>query len=429
LPIRAIMSAQAPGRRAILIIFATVLIDMIGFGIIVPVMPGLLMELTGKDLAGASVYSGALFFSFALAQFFCAPVLGNLSDRFGRRPVILASLFAFGIDYLVMGWSNWIGWLFVGRVIAGIAGAAYTPGYAYIADISPPEKRAQNFGLIGAAFGAGFIIGPAVGGLLGSVGARAPFIVAGGMALLNFACGWFLLPETLAPSARRPFVWARANPLGTLLQMRKYPVVLGLLAVTLLWQLAMQVYPSTWSFFTMLRFGWSEAAVGYSLAFVGVIMVITQGGLTRILIPRVGGERHAAIIGMLAGATSFLGYALATQSWMMYAWMLSWLLAGLAYPSLNALLSQQVPPSGQGELQGGVASLYSLASIVGPPMLTQALAYFSSPRSPVYFPGAAFLTAAILATASVLLLIHATRSPAAQAVVSADAVAPPLDSE
>jgi len=422
------MSAHAPGGRAIYIIFATVLIDTIGFGIIIPVMPDLLMELTGKDLAGASVYSGALFFSFALAQFFCAPVLGNLSDRFGRRPVILGSLFAFGLDYLVMGSSNWIGWLFVGRVVAGIAGAAYTPAYAYIADISPPEKRAQNFGLIGAAFGAGFIIGPAIGGLLGSLGPRAPFFVAGGMALLNFACGWFLLPETLAPSARRPFQWSRANPLGTLMQLRKYPVVLGLLAVTFLWQLAMQVYPSTWSFFTMLRFGWSEAAVGYSLAFVGVIMVITQGGLTRILIPRVGGERPAAIIGMLAGGASFLGYALATDGWMMYVWMLSWLLAGLAYPSLNALLSRQVPPSAQGELQGGVASLYSLTSIVGPPMLTQALAHFSSPRAPIYFPGAAFLTAAMLAFASVLLLSRATRASASPAGATPTAVAP-IDGE
>ena len=422
------MSAPAPGRRAILIIFATVLIDTIGFGIIVPVMPRLLMELTGEDLGGASVYSGLLFFSFALAQFFCAPVLGNLSDRFGRRPVILCSLLAFGLDYLIMGSATWIGWLFVGRVVAGIAGAAYTPAYAYLADVSPPEKRAANFGLIGAAFGAGFIIGPAIGGLLGTLGPRAPFFVAGSMALLNLACGWFLLPETLAPAARRPFQWARANPLGTLLQLRKYPVVLGLLAVTFLWQFAMQVYPSTWSFFTMLRFQWSPAAVGYSLAFVGVIMVITQGGLTRVLIPRVGGERPAALIGMLSGAASFAGYAFATHGWMMYAWMLAWLLAGLAYPSMNALMSREVPASAQGELQGGVASLYSLSSIAGPPLLTQALAYFSSARAPVYFPGAAFLTAALLAFASALLLTRVTRPhPAGVSVASAPAA--PVDRE
>jgi MFS transporter, DHA1 family, tetracycline resistance protein len=241
------MSARAPGRRAILVIFLTVLIDTIGFGLIIPVMPKLVMELTGQDLGGAAVYGGALLFAFAIAQFFCAPVLGNLSDRFGRRPVILWALAAFGLDYLIMGCANWIGWLFLGRIVAGISGAAYTPAYAYLADISPPEKRAQNFGLVGAAFGAGFVIGPAIGGLLGHYGARAPFFVAGGMALANLAAGYFVLPETLAPEARRPFSLARANPFGTLLQLRKFPVVLVLLGVTFLWQLAMQVYPSTWS--------------------------------------------------------------------------------------------------------------------------------------------------------------------------------------
>jgi len=407
------MSGRTADKRALFVIFATVLIDTIGFGIIIPVMPELLVELTGTNIAGASVYHGALFFSFAVAQFFCAPILGNLSDRFGRRPVILASLLAFGLDYLIMGAANWIGWLFIGRVIAGAAGAAYTPAYAYLADISPPEKRAQNFGLIGAAFGAGFIIGPAIGGLLGGFGPRAPFFVAGAMALANLVAGFFLLPETLPPQSRRAFSWSRANPVGTLLHLRKSPVVIALLVVTFLWQLAMQVYPSTWSFFTMLRFQWSEQAVGYSLAFVGVIMVITQGGLTRFLIPRIGGEKPAALLGMASGSASFLGYALATQSWMMYASMLLWFFAGLCYPSLNALMSREAAASEQGELQGAVASVYSLTSIIGPPLLTQVLWRFSAANAPVYFPGAAFLVAAALGLTGVAMLARVrTTAPA-----------------
>jgi DHA1 family tetracycline resistance protein-like MFS transporter len=403
------MRAPAPGGRAIYIVFATVLIDTIGFGIIIPVMPELLRQLTGSDLSGAVAWHGVLYFSFSVAQFLCAPVLGNLSDRYGRRPVILCALLAFGIDYLIMGFANRIGWLFLGRIVAGIAGASYTPAYACIADISAPERRAANFGLIGAAFGAGFIIGPAIGGLLGSFGPRAPFFVAGGLALLNASCAWFLLPETLAPESRRSFQWSRANPLGALLHVRKVPVLVGLLAVHFTWQLAMQVYPSTWSFFTMLRFGWSTAAVGASLAFVGVIMIITQGGLTRVLIPRFGGERPSALIGMLCGSASFLVYAFATQGWMMYTGMLGWFLAGLAYPSLNALMSQQVPPNAQGELQGAAASLASLSSIVGPPLLTQILSLFAGDSAPVYFPGAAFFMAAILGVLSAIVFARATR--------------------
>jgi DHA1 family tetracycline resistance protein-like MFS transporter len=400
------MSGRTPGTRALFVIIATVLIDTIGFGIIIPVTPDLLVELTGTTIGGASAWHGALFFSFAVAQFFCAPILGNLSDRFGRRPVILASLLAFGIDYLIMGAAHWIGWLFLGRIVAGMAGAAYTPAYAYLADISPPEKRAQNFGLVGAAFGAGFIIGPAIGGLLGGLGTRAPFFFAGAMALANLAAGYFLLPETLAPQARRPFSWARANPIGTLLHVRKSSAVTALITVTFLWQLAMQVYPSTWSFFTMLRFGWSEQAVGFSLAFVGVIMIITQGGLTRLLIPRLG-EKPAALAGMIAGAASFAGYAFATQSWMLYAWMLAWFCAGLCYPSLNALMSRAAPATEQGELQGAVACTYSLTSILGPPLLTQVLARFSAEDAPIHFPGAAFLVASALALCGAVLLARA----------------------
>lgn len=399
------MTTEPSKRHAIQFIFLTVLIDSIGFGIILPVMPKLIMELTGKDLAASAVYGGWLAFSFALIQFFSAPILGNLSDRFGRRPVLLFCLFAFGIDYMVMGSSRTIVWLFVGRMIAGIAGASFTPAYAYIADISPPEKRARNFGLVGAAFGFGFIAGPAIGGLLGALGTRAPFFAAGTMALLNFTFGYFALPETLRPEARRSFDIKRANPLGALLQMKKYPSVLGIAGAVFLWQLSHQVLPSTWAYYTIFKFGWSEAAVGASLAFAGSALVLGQGVLAGRLIPALGGERRAAVVGLVTGAVAYVGYATATAGWMMYAWMLTWFVVCLAYPSMNAMMSKQIPPTAQGELQGGVASIYSLSSILGPPIMTQLFGYFSSGRAPFRFPGAAFAASALMALASVTLLV------------------------
>src|ERR1700756_2621403 len=245
------MTASRTRDIAFVFIFVTVLVDSIGFGIILPVLPRLIMQLTGVGIDRAAGYGGGLAFVYALLQFFCAPVLGNLSDRFGRRPVLLFALFALGVDYLIMGFAPAIGWLFAGRAIAGIAGASFTPAYAYVADISPPERRAQNFGLMGAAFGVGFIVGPAIGGLLGSFGARAPFFAAAAIALANTVLGYFALPESLPLSARRPFRWARANPLGTLLQVLHRPQVSWLLAALFLWQLAHQVLPSTWAYYTI----------------------------------------------------------------------------------------------------------------------------------------------------------------------------------
>ena len=402
------MMQDSTGRKAILFIFITVLVDSIGFGIILPVMPELIMELTGTDLSAASRYAGWLYFAFASVQFFCAPILGNLSDRFGRRPVLLSCLLAFGLDYIVMGMSRSIGWLFVGRIVAGMAGASYTPAYAYIADISPPERRAQNFGLVGAAFGFGFIAGPAIGGLLGGLGPRAPFFAAAALALGNLTLGFFALPESLPAAERRRFDWRRANPAGTLAQMRRHPEVLSLLVVIFLWQVAHQVLPSTWSFYTMFKFGWSEAAIGASLAFAGVIMALGQGVLTRHLIPAIGGERRAALAGMLGGAATYMGYAIATKGWMIYAWMLLWFLAAMVYPSLNALMSRQIAVSAQGELQGGVASMLSLSAIVGPPLMTQLFSFFSSPAAPVVFPGAPYLAAALLVLAGVGIFLTAT---------------------
>ncbi|MDE2136024.1 MAG: TCR/Tet family MFS transporter [Gammaproteobacteria bacterium] len=411
------MRANPAGRAAFVFVFIAVLVDSIGFGIILPVLPRLIMQLTGVTIDRAAGYGGALAFVYALLQFFCAPVLGNLSDRYGRRPVLLFALFALGVDYLVMGFAPAIGWLFAGRAIAGIAGASFTPAYAYVADITPPERRAQNFGLMGAAFGIGFILGPAIGGLLGSFGPRAPFFTAGIIALANGTLGVVALPESLPQSARRPFEWHRAHPGGTLRQIRKYPSVTWLLAALFLWQLGHQVLPSTWAFYTISKFRWSSAEVGASLAFVGTLMAISQGVLTRVMIPWLGGQRRAAVAGMAAAVIAYLGYALVPQGWMMYVVSLTTFVFALTYPSMNAFASQQIPANAQGELQGAVASLYSLSCIFGPPLMTQIFGYFSSARAAVHFPGAAFLAAALLTVACAALFARALRlaPPAAPA--------------
>jgi DHA1 family tetracycline resistance protein-like MFS transporter len=415
------MSLRKAGRGAFVFIFVAVLVDSIGFGIILPVLPRLIMQLTGVSVDRAAVYGGWLSFVYALMQFFCAPVLGNLSDRFGRRPVLLFALLALGGDYLIMGFAPVIAWLFVGRMIAGVAGASFTPAYAYVADITAPARRAQNFGLMGAAFGIGFIVGPAIGGLLGGLGPRAPFFAAGAIALANTALGYFALPESLPPESRRPFHWSRANPLGTLVQMRRYPVVTWLLGALFLWQLGHQVLPSTWAFYTISKFHWTSAEVGYSLAFVGLVMAVAQGVLTRVLIPWIGGERRAAAAGMAAGLLAYVGYAFVTQGWMMYVVSLTTFLFALTYPSMNALASQQIPANAQGELQGAVACLYSLSSIVGPPLMTQMFGHFSAPSAGVYFPGAAFLTAAVLTAGCAILFARAMRCAPQRAAVASTA--------
>jgi DHA1 family tetracycline resistance protein-like MFS transporter len=415
------MTATKAGNSAFVFVFIAVLVDSIGFGIILPVLPRLIMELTGVSVARAAEYGGWLSFVYALMQFFWAPVLGNLSDRFGRRPVLLFALLALGLDYLIMGFAPVIGWLFIGRLVAGMAGASFTPAYAYIADITPPEKRAQSFGLMGAAFGIGFILGPAIGGLLGSFGPRAPFFTAGAIALLNTAFGFAVLPESLPLESRRPFEWSRANPLGTLTQIRKYPVVIWLIGAVFLWQLGHQVLPSIWSFYTMSKFHWTSAQIGYSLAFVGIVIAFAQGVLTRVLIPRLGGERHAAAVGMAAAILAYLGYAFSTQGWMMYAVSLTSLFFAMAYPSLNALMSHQIPHNAQGELQGAVASVYSLSSILGPPLMTQVFGYFSGSTARVYFPGAPFLAAALLTAGCAVLFARAMRLAPRQADAPASA--------
>ncbi|MGD9968114.1 MAG: TCR/Tet family MFS transporter [Hyphomonadaceae bacterium] len=404
--------SRPPSKHALAFIFLTVLIDTIGFGIILPVMPQLIVTLTGAPMAQATLLAGWLLITYAALQFVCGPILGNLSDRYGRRPVLLMSLAAFAFDYALMGFAPTLGWLFLGRAVAGVAGAVYSPAMAYIADVSAPEKRAQSFGLVGAAFGVGFILGPAIGGLLGELGPRAPFFAAAALGALNFVYGYFFLPESLPSQRRRDFEWARANPLGTLLALRRYPAVIAIAGAVFLWQLAHQVYPSTWAFFAKLRFDWSEAAIGGSLAFTGVLMAFTQGYLTGRIVPRIG-EHRAVILGMLSGTLSMLALSVATQSWMVYAAMTLGALQGLAYPAMNAIMSKQVPPDAQGELQGGVASMMSLTTILGPLLMTQTLGRFSADGAPVHFPGAAFILAAVLALVALSMVLRAAAGSSA----------------
>jgi DHA1 family tetracycline resistance protein-like MFS transporter len=400
----------------------TVLLDTIGFGLIIPVLPTLLVEMTGKTVNQAAIDGGWLAFVYAAMQFVCAPILGNLSDRYGRRSVLLIAVGALGIDYIIMGSAPTLAWLFIGRAISGMAGASFTPAYAYVADISPPERRAQNFGVVSAMFGVGFIAGPAIGGLLGGLGPRAPFFAAAALSLLNFLYGVFVLPESLPAERRRAFHWKRANPLGTLKQMRRHPVVFSLLGALFLWMIANQVMPSTWSYYTKFRFGWSEAMIGASLATAGIVMAVSQASVLRIIMPRLG-ERRTALMGIAIASVGYLGYATATAGWMMFAWLTTWFFGAIVMPTTNALMSHRVSPDAQGELQGAVASLASLSSIVGPPIMTQLFGHFSSPTARPHLPGAAFVAASLLAFSSLTIFWMATRehalSPATTGVEAA----------
>ncbi len=379
-------------RHALAFIFITMLVDTIGLGIILPVTPKLIAELTGQGMSEAARWGGWLFFSYALMQFFCAPAIGNLSDRFGRRPVLLTSLAVLGVDYLITALAPTIFWLFIARLLSGMAGAAYPTANAYIADVSPPEKRAANFGLVGAAFGIGFVIGPAIGGVLGQYGTRLPFYVSAAIAFCNALYGFIVLKESLAFDNRRKFEWWRANPLGALFALRRFPAMLGLFSVIVLMRLAHDANPVIWTYYTMLKFNWSPAQVGYSLMVVGAMMTLVYSFLTRIIIPRIG-ESRSVFLGLACGAIGFMGYAFATRGWMLYASMAIWVLMALSGPSLNAIMSRQVGPNEQGELQGALASLGSLTSVAAPPILSNCLGILPAQRPPSIFPEQRFLPA------------------------------------
>lgn len=396
------MAEKRPGANAVIFILVTVLLDTIGFGIIIPVMPDLIMSLTGKDLGAAAPMNGLLMALYALTQFVCAPIFGNLSDRYGRRPVLLLSLLAFSLDYLMMGLAPTFAWLFVGRALAGVFGATFGPANAYIADISPPEKRAANFGLIGAAWGVGFMLGPAFGGLLGEIGPRVPFFAAAAIALINVIYGYFVLPESLAMEKRRPFKLSRANPLGALIQIKQYPVVFGLFGVVLLYQIAHDVNPTVWTFFVKERFDWRSYEIGLSLTFVGVMSIIVQAGLIRAVIPRIG-EAATAYVGLILFAIGFLGIAFVTEGWMVYVCIVPFSLGGLAMPAIRGIMSNRIPDNAQGELQAALTCLMSLTAIGTPIAMPGLFAFYTGDSAPIYFPGAPFLVAAILIAISILL--------------------------
>lgn len=399
-----IPTTSGPAKRgpALIFIFVTLLIDVIGLGIIIPVVPKLIEQLIDGNLSEAASYGGWLTSAYAIMQFIFSPILGGLSDQFGRRPVLLFSLFGFGLDYVLTGFAPSIEWLFVGRILAGVTGASFTTANAYIADISTPEKRAQNFGLVGAAFGIGFILGPAMGGYLGQFGPRVPFFVAAGLTMVNVLYGFFILPESLAPDNRRRFDWRRANPVGSLMNLGRYPVILGLVASLVLIYIASFAVQGTWTFYTMEKFGWNETTVGWSLATIGLAFAVVQGGLSRIIIPKLGQQR-SVYVGLLFSALGFALFAFATQSWMMFAFMGVYALGGIAGPSVQGIISGQVPANEQGEVQGALTSLTSTTSIFGPLIMTNLFSYFTATSAPVYFPGAPYLLGAVLTIISAFL--------------------------
>jgi DHA1 family tetracycline resistance protein-like MFS transporter len=382
-------------QAALSFILVTVLIDMIGIGIVIPVLPRLVAQLYGGTPDQGALAFGWFIAIYALMQFACSPIIGKLSDAYGRRPVLLISLLGAGLDYLLLAFAPTWQWLFLGRVIAGITGANITTANAYIADISTPDNRAKNFGLIGAAFGIGFIIGPALGGWLGQYDQRLPFLVTAGMSLLNWLYGLLVLPESLARENRRPFTWANTNPFSALRGLRRFPLVFGLTATFLLERIAHDVLPATWVLYTTWRFNWTERDNGLSLALVGLMYAIVSAGLTGKIVAALG-EKRAAVIGLLLGALTFVGYGLASQGWMLLAFITFGSLSSIAMPALQAIITKHTPADQQGTVQGALTSIHSLAAIIGPLVATSLFGYFTAPQAAWHLPGAAFLAGAVL---------------------------------
>ena len=396
-------------KHALAFIVFVVLLDAISFGIVLPVMPKLIMSLADATLSEASRIGGYLMFTYASVQFFAAPILGNLGDKYGRRPILLYTLAALGADYLLMASAPTILWLFAARIIAGVASSSFSLAYAYVTDITSEENRAQRFGMVGAAFGGGFVLGPVIGGLLGEYGPRIPFYAAAGLALINLIYGYFMLGESLPKENRREFDIRRANPLGAVLQLKKYPVILGLAFAYFLYMLGHLSLPSTWTYYTIEKFSWSESQIGLSLGFAGVFMIIVQAGLIRWAIPKMGAYR-AGILGMVAIIIGFCGYAFSAQGWQMYPWLAVAALSGFVSPAFQAIMTSQVPSNAQGELQGALSSLNSLTSILGPLLMTQLFAAFTSEQSSIYFPGVSFFAAAVLSLVCLAIFVPVVRT-------------------
>ena len=415
-----------PRRAALVFIFITIVLDVLALGMIVPVLPRLVVDFSGGDPArGAEIY-GLFGTVWALMQFFFSPVLGALSDRFGRRPVILLSNFGLGLDYVLMALApNWR-WLLVGRVISGITAASFATAGAYIADVSPPEKRAAGFGMMNAAFGAGFVLGPAIGGLLGGVDPRLPFWVAAGFSLVNAAYGFTVLPESLPRERRAVFAWRSANPLGSLTLLRSHPELLGLSVAIFLGYIAHEVLPSTFVIYAGYRFGWEERTVGLFLAAIGACGMIVGLGVVGPIVARFG-ERRALLGGLLSGAGAFAAYGLAPSGGLLALGLPFQAMWGLAGPSVQGLMTRRVHPSEQGRLQGALSSLRGIAGLLGPGLFTQTFAVFIASEQRLHLPGAPFLLACLLMLAAVAVAWWATRaqiSPADDVRLSAEAASP-----
>jgi DHA1 family tetracycline resistance protein-like MFS transporter len=396
-------------KAALGFIFITVLLDVVGFGIIIPVIPKLIAELTGEGLSQAARYGGWLMFAFSLMQFLFAPVLEGLSDKFGRRPILLLALLGLSVDCVLQAWAPTIAWLFLGRILAGVLGASYTTASAYIADITEPDKRSEALGIIGAAFGLGFIIGPMIGGFTSQWGIRVPFILAAIVAFLNFLYGLFILPESLKQEHRRDFEWRRANPIGTFVHLKKYPVIFGTIASLVCVYLASYSVQSNWPFYVMYEFGWNEVMVGYSLATVGLLIALVQGVLIRFIIPRIG-QVNTVYVGLVLYFLGLVLFGFATKGWMMFAILVPYCVGTMAGPAVQGIISSQVGESEQGELQGALTSLISITSIIGPPFMTNLFTFFTSSAAPIQFSGAPFIMGAILVLLSIYLAYRTLNS-------------------
>jgi DHA1 family tetracycline resistance protein-like MFS transporter len=402
-------SSAKPSSSAFLFILVMVALDMIAFGIIAPVLPDLIRQFEGGDFARASDLTGYLLLVWNAMQFIFSPVLGAWSDRFGRRPIILLSCFGLGIDYIVMALAPTLGWLFVGRIISGITASNISTAFAYVTDVTPPEKRAKPFGMISAAFGLGFVIGPAVGGYLGNSNLRAPFWAAAILSLINSLYGFFVLPESLPRERRAKSAWHMANPLGSLNLLRSHPQLAGLSIVVTLYYLAHNSLPSIWALYTEYRYAWSHGDVGLSLAIVGVCAAVVSGALVGPFVKRFG-ERRSVLFGLLCGTLGFAGFGLATRGWVLLSVIPFIALWGIAAPAIQSLMSRRVDPSSQGKLQGAINSLRAITGMAGPVLFTQVFAQSIAPRASFHVPGAPYFLAALLLFCSLSLATYVTRS-------------------
>ena len=403
------MSSSASARQpATKFIFLTLVLAVVGFGLLIPVLPKLIVEFQGGNVASGSGTYGWIISVFALMQFICAPILGSLSDRFGRRRIILIATAGSAIDYAIMAWAPSLGWFFVARIIAGSTAGVLSTANAYIADVTPPEKRAQSFGLLGAAFGIGFIIGPVLGGLLGNYSLRLPFWVAAGCSAANWIYGYFVLPESLKPENRREFSWKRANPIGALVALKRFPAVLGLVESFFLLALAQVMLQSTWALYTGFRYAWSPLQIGLSLMFVGVATGLVQATVVKRIVPKLGDTRAVAL-GLVISIVAQAGYGLAPVGWMIYAIACFGCLAGIGQPALQSYVTKHVTANEQGAVQGVFSGLQSLAGIPGPWIASHSFGWAIAPGRVWHLPGIAFFEGAALTLLGLILAIRSFR--------------------